>query len=245
MRPTLILIIIILLLILYLLNSYTENVIEAVSPCHSRENFTDEKGWTILLTTCVNPMNKNDQDEIKFRTELYKTQIQKWLDNTKYHIFVVESSNNKDLISGINDPDGRLSYYFFSIDKKISSSSVGEYESIKYALKNMKENEEYKKCKYVLKVTGRYFLDGIENVINKVEKNKDMYLQIHRTGDYQNSEYFGMKKALLSDFIDFFNVNKLMEVNLYKFSIDKDYVLFGPFKNDVQRGGDKIVLTQL
>ena len=190
-------------------------------------------------------MNKNDQDEIKFRTELYKTQIQKWLDNTKYHIFVVESSNNKDLISGINDPDGRLSYYFFSIDKKISSSSVGEYESIKYALKNMKENEEYKKCKYVLKVTGRYFLDGIENVINKVEKNKDMYLQIHRTGDYQNSEYFGMKKALLSDFIDFFNVNKLMEVNLYKFSIDKDYVLFGPFKNDVQRGGDKIVLTQL
>ena len=59
--------------------------------------------WIILLTTCVPPFNKRqDETEHKYRTELYRKQIQNWLDKTNYPIFVVESSNNTEIFTPLH-----------------------------------------------------------------------------------------------------------------------------------------------
>jgi len=199
--------------------------------------------WAVLLTACVAPFNAKE-DEIKYRTELYKTQIQKWLTETKLPIFVVESSNNTDIFKELNDPDNKLTYYTL-LANDISSSSIGELNSLKYALENMKTNERYIKSKYILKVTGRYFLNDIENAINKLQEGQDLYLQKHRTAEWQNSEYYGIKKDLFDEFVNSYDNSLLMENNLYKFSLNKKIDYFEPFNNDIPRGGDKMIIQQL
>jgi len=209
----------------------------------SFDNSAKVNEWVVLLTTCVEPFNAKE-DEIKYRTKLYKTQIQKWLNETKLPIFVVESSNNTDIFKELNDPDNKVTYYTL-LANDTTSSSIGELKSLKYALENMKKNERYIKSKYILKVTGRYFLNDIENAINKLQKGQDLYLQKHRTTDSQNSEYYGIKKDLFDEFINSYDKELSMENNLYNFSLNKKIDFFEPFNNDIPRGGDKITIQQL
>jgi hypothetical protein len=217
----------------------------------SNENFEDAteqspntNKWVVLLTMCVNPLNKGDESIMEQRRELYETQIQKWLEKTSLPIFAVESSDNGDFLKEIADKNERLTYYEFGANEGVSSS-VGEFKSLKYALENMKENDDYKNSTHILKVTGRYFLEDFENKAGSLEQDKEMYLQTHRIPNFQNSEYFGMKKSIMDEFVDKFDMSILMEDNLYKFSSDKEYVVFEPFENSVARGGDNLVLQKL
>jgi hypothetical protein len=213
-------------------------------PEHTQE--ITKNNWIVLLTMCVNPWNKNNEKEIEYRKNLYKTQLQKWLDGTKYPIFVVESSNTDDIFNEINDPHHKLHPFVFYAEAN-GSSSIGELKSLQYALEQMKNenSKEYQNATHILKVTGRYYLDGIEDVLNKVEQNKDLYVQIHRKENFQNTEYFGIRKEKMTEFTEGFINDKLMETNFYGYSVGKEHVFIGPFKNDVPRGGDKMVINPL
>jgi hypothetical protein len=198
-------------------------------------NYNSKNKWIILLTTAVN----NDEE----RKKIYISAINKWLNNTSFDIFVVESSGyNFDEIK--ND---RLHVYTFKFNEKLNSSSQYEAKSILNILNNIKNNEKYKESTHILKVTGRYYLENIESVLNNLENNKDLYLQIHRNNDdkWQNSEYLGIRKDLLSQLANTIKDKGLFENKLYIFSLDKDYIQFGPFKNNVKRGGDNLLLSNL
>ena len=206
----------------------------------SNNNGNNNKNkWIILLTTAVN----NDEK----RKKLYINSINKWLKNTSFDIFVVESSNyNFDEIK--ND---RLHVYTFKFNKKLNSSSQYEAISILNILNNIKNNEKYNniynESTHILKVTGRYYLDNIEKILNNLENDKDLYLQIHRKNKnkWQNSEYFGIRKELLEELANTIKYEGLIEKKLYKFSLDKDYIKFGPFKNNIRRGGDNKLYSYL
>ena len=198
-------------------------------------NDNKKNKWIILLTTAVN----NDEE----RKKIYINSINKWLNNTSFDIFVVESSDyNFDEIK--ND---RLYVHTFKFNEKLSSSSQYESRSILNILNNIKNNNKYNESTHILKVTGRYYLDNIEEVLNNLENNKDLYLQIHRNNDnkWQNSEYFGIRKELLEELADTIKDLGLFENKLYDFSLNKDFIQFGPFKNDVKRGGDNTLLSDL
>ena len=198
-------------------------------------NYDNKNKWIILLTTAVN----NDEE----RKQIYINAINKWLNNTSFDIFVVESSNyNFDEIQ--ND---RLHVYTFKFNEKLNSSSQYEANSILNILNNIKNNDKYKESTHILKVTGRYYLDNIETVLNNLENNKDLYLQIHRNNNdkWQNSEYFAIRKDLLPQLANTLKDEGLFENKLYDFSLDKDYIQFGPFKNNVRRGGDNLLLSNL
>jgi hypothetical protein len=198
-------------------------------------NYDTKNNWLILLTTAVN----NDEE----RKQIYINAINKWLNNTSFDIFVVESSNyNFDEIK--ND---RLHVYTFKFNEKLNSSSQYEANSILNILNNIKNNDKYNECTHILKVTGRYYLDNIETVLNNLENNKDLYLQIHRNNNikWQNSEYFAIRKDLLPQLANTLKDEGLFENKLYNFSLDKDYIQFGPFKNNVRRGGDNLLLSNL
>jgi hypothetical protein len=233
-----------------------------------KENFENEEEppntnkWCVLLTMCVDRFKKGNESDMKERKELYKTQLQKWLEKTELPIFVVESSDNGDFLKEVEEENERitgdddeifrngvtknerLTCYVFDANER-KESSIGEVNSLRYAIERMKENDKYKESTHILKVTGRYFLEDFENKANQLEQDKELYLQPHRDTIYQNSEYFGMKKDTIDEFIDKFDMSILMEENLYNFSLDKEYVVFEPFENSVARGGDNIVLHKL
>ena len=88
-------------------------------------------------------------------------------------------------------------------------------------------------------------MDDIADTILNLEPNKDLYLQIHRNIDFQNSEYYGIKKELIEPFLNSLQNDTLMETHLRNFSNDKDFSFIGPFPNIVPRGGDGIIIREL
>lgn len=201
------------------------------------------KKWIVLLTSCVKTNNSNDID-IYNRKNLYRKQILKWLKYTNLNIFIVESSGWN--FPYINYP--RFHVITFNILERSNSSSINESLSILYALDYLKNtnNDYYNECDYILKVTGRYFLENIEEKLYELKNNSDLYLQIHRNINikWQNSEYYGIKKDLLYEFVSTLN-NNLMEHHLYNFSLNYKYEILGPFDNNIPRGGDKLIIRNL
>ena len=99
---------------------------------------------------------------------------------------------------------------------------------------------------YILKVTGRYFLKGIEYHLKKVT-DVDIVLQKHCKTNWQNSEYFGGKREVISNFIETVLDKGLMEERLYDFIV-KNKLTFkriGPFPNNIRRGGDNLLIKNL
>jgi hypothetical protein len=204
-----------------------------------------ENNWIVLISTCVNPLNQNYNNihEIRFRKDLYTYQIKRWLSETNMKIVVVESS-------GYTFPNiihDRLTVISFIIDNKYDSSSQYEARSLIYAIEKIKEEDYFKNCTHILKVTGRYFLKNVENVLENSEKDLDLYLQYwrHDENKWQNTEYFGIRRDELVPMLEPIMDIGLIENNLFNYSVDKKYCFIGKFPNNIPRGGDKKLYTEL
>jgi len=174
------------------------------------------------------------------RKDLYITQINRWLLETTLPIFVVESSGYT-----FNEiKNDRLHVMTLNIPDKLNSSSQYEAKSILYAIQQMQHFQEYVNCTHILKVTGRYFLQNIETKLDTIDKTYDLYLQKHKQLNWRNSEYFGIRKELMSPLMESVQ-NKLMENALSDYSDNKLYIEIGPFENNVNRGGDSNIIREL
>jgi len=201
--------------------------------------------WIVLLTTCVKTPS-NSLDDQEYRTTLYKTQIQKWLNNTNYEIVVVESSGCNSFSE--LESNKRLHVYT-TIITNCGSSSQSEASSMLYVLDQIKNEDFYIHCTHILKVTGRYYLQNIEHILDNYPlQNMNMYVQQrkHRSIREQNTEYYGIKKDLLTDFLEPVVFTGLMEKRLYEFIDMKRMVCILPsFPNNIARGGDGLILNPL
>jgi len=124
----------------------------------------------ILLTTTVYvlPSQKSGQWDPDVRVRVYHEIIQKWLDETKLHIVVVENSGYKfpnlpkdprlEIItySRENIPPDRRNFLENCKDK-------GNHElfAIDYALNN---SVKLRNCEFFIKVTGRYFVPLLDTM---------------------------------------------------------------------------------
>jgi hypothetical protein len=204
--------------------------------------------WVVLLTTCVFPSNSTNRgnNNAEARKNLYVVQIQRWVNNTTLPIFVVDTSGYT--FDEIPKSD-RLFIMSYKIQHPISSSTEGEKIGLMYAMSQMSQMSQNLECDFthILKVTGRYFLEGIENNLEKANTNEyDLFLQIHRNneGKWQNSEYYGIRRDLMQDFITSIQ-ERLMEHCLYDFSSSVRFDFLGPFPNQIARGGDLLVIDPL
>lgn len=194
--------------------------------------------WIILLTMAVNV-----NGESEYRKKLYKNQILKWLHYTNYHIYVVESTG-----VDLNITHERLKYVSFNLPK-LASSSQSEASSMLYMLNQIKDDENFIKCTHILKVTGRYFLENINSVLNNCTHNLDVYPQHHynHLNKWQHTEYYGIRKTLIEKFLLTVVNEGLIENKFYEF-IFKNKLTFsriGPFKNNIRRGGDNRLIRNL
>lgn len=217
-------------------NKYYDNINGKLVP----QNIKNK--WCILLTTAIGA------SDIEYRKELYLMQLEKWVTNTNYFIFIVESTGNGDFFNPMKDkyPD-RI--YIISICLSPSpSSSILEAHSINYAMHHILQTNI--DITHILKVTGRYFLDDIQNSLENVTPNLDFYIQIHAnpTIQWQNTEYYGIRKNLMIPMVDTVIKNsKHMEHNFYTFIHQPHFTTttLGPFHNEIRRGGDNMLIENL
>ena len=218
-----------LLIIFYILNLKNYNIYKDYI---QEFNIVNGNNWIVLLTTNVYPNNtknngiKYTNTEINERKSLYIKQIKQWLNKTNLPIFVVDNSGYK--FSEINNKNLKV-ISFVSNNKAENNDdsykSKEEFESIEYAINELKDSNIYNQSTHILKVSGEYFLENIENSLNNSEQYLDLYLQKNRKNDikWQSAEYFGIKKELLLEMFQQTLNKNAVENNLFLFSIQKNY----------------------
>ena len=200
--------------------------------------------WIVLLTTCIKTPS-NSLDDQEYRTTLYKTQIQKWLNNTTYDIVIVESSG----CNCFSELESNTRLHVYTTIIPTVSSSQSEASSMLYVLDHIKNEDFYIQCTHILKVTGRYYLQNIEHVLQTYPKyNMNMYVQQHKNSTirWQNTEYYGIKKELLTDLLEPVAITGYMEQRVYDFiDIYRNVCILPSFPNNIARGGDGLILNPL
>jgi hypothetical protein len=198
------------------------------------------KPWCILLTTCVKRTGATPE-KTQEMISLYTRSIDMWLEKTNLPIVVVDSSDYKFE----EYRDTRLKVCHF-IAKESSSSSNSESESILYAMNSINIRE----YKYIMKITGRYYIDEFEIIINRLGES-DLYVQHLNRSDieWQHSEVFGFDKKYAEDIFKpiiqrgIFTEKRLWEVSHSKYKVET----LPPMENilKVVRGGDGLLVDPL
>ena len=133
----------------------------------------------ILLTTTVNTQNHISwlkQRNAKEREKMYINILNLWLSKTNFKIVLVENSGYN-----FNIKNERLELISFTYPKKdkvlldkMEAKGQHEMYSISYACKN---STFINNCDYVIKITGRYFIPSLENILNKNLNDKINFIR--------------------------------------------------------------------
>jgi hypothetical protein len=201
------------------------------------EGFEAEEPCCILLTTCVRRAGATPEKTQEL-LNLYKRSIDLWL-KTDLPIIVVDSSDYE-----FKEYEGRLKICHF-MAKETVSSSISEAESILYATK-CRNTHKYKN---IIKITGRYYIDGFQDILNRLGEH-DVYVQHINNPviEWQHSEVFGFNKKYSEDIFRPVLSGLTMEKRLWEVSHSKyDVVTFPPMPNvlKVVRGGDGLLVDPL
>ena len=263
---------IIIILLVFLMYKSIVKSIENFSDTKYEKNTDDPFNTALLLTTCINPKKdflkkeksedpeREREKDIKERFDMYKKIINKYLEKTNLKLHIIESSNSNLLGEFYKDND-RISYHTFQLDKpvffnNIENNSTSSFEA--YSI--LKAYQAFRLDKYdkILKVTGRYYIPNVENIINSFEDRYDLYVQSQSHDDHrsQRSEIFGMKsnicpgimigtirsKTLIESYI--YNLYKKWEENPYPPYVHQRIPLIH-LDEPVFRGGDGEKITEL
>lgn len=225
----------------------------------------DEKDTAILLTTAVDPVkefksDKEREEEINKRMNIYKDVIDNYMKKTKVRLFIIESTGNEKL-GEIYEKQDRIKYHTFKkkdslFFNNIDNKSTSSFEAYSILTAYQKFNlGTYNK---ILKITGRYFVPNIEKIIDEFQEEPDIYVQ--NICDFpqksQRSEVFGMKSNLCPGImIEVIRQKALMERILFNLYFKHETNPDPPFKvqriskikleKPVIRGGDGMSITEL
>ena len=149
----------------------------------------------ILLTMYIG----NDES----RRKIYENNVKRWLEETNLEIFTVDSSGKY-----INQTNPRLHQFSFNqnTDFVASNPSIYEKNSILYALDYF--CNDILKFDMIFKVTGKYFIPGIEKKFKYIPSNAEIVLQ-NRTDTAwpygQNTEIIGIRSDIIKKIISKIN----------------------------------------
>jgi mannosyltransferase OCH1-like enzyme len=148
--------------------------------------------WCVLLTTCIKPILSR-ADAAAERLRAYTMSLSKWFDDTQDQgvpVFVVESSGTA-LPADINPQVTDV----FRISQNPAHTSVTQTEadSVLHAL--AKFQDAMQSYTHVLKVTGRYFIPNIDELLSGVP-DVDVVLQHTHSKAENHTEVLGFRKSL-------------------------------------------------
>lgn len=209
-------------------------------------NFADPSKVCILLTTSTKVKGCTEQ-ETNTRIDMYNATIKDYLEKSSLTVYVVNSS-------GYTFPDfannPRVKIFAFTQYPLPGSSTYGEALSILRAV----DYFDFSKYEYFIKITGRYFIQDLEQVISRIPKKTEILLQYSHKKlvipIYQNTEIFGCQTKYLKQIFEFiFKYSPIQTFEstatylsyIYKYYRFPKLYLIKP----VQRGGDKMVMHYL
>ncbi len=238
----------------------------------NKKNTDDPMNTALVLTTCVNAkknfmtksfsedVEKEIENDLKERVNLYKNVIDKYLERTNLTIHVIESSGSNAL-GEIYKDNSRVKYYTFKLDNpyffyNIYNESTTAYEA--YSILNAYENFNLSKYSKVLKITGRYFVPNIKDIINSLKEEADIYVQntVYHDSLSQRCEIIGMKSYLCPGLmVSVIKKREIMERFLYDLYYEHEENQNPPYiaqridliklEEPVKRGGDGQTIEEL
>ena len=219
----------------------------------NKDNYEKEK----LINKKINYINNNIKHNTKVcilltmyikddRKDLYKNITNQWLNNTNFDIFIVNSSG---LSLDIIHP--RLKQFSFkqNINFVEKEPSFIEIQSILNSLEYFKK--DFTNYDIIIKITGKYFIPDLENIIKYIPKNTNIILQNQDFTHGQNSEIFGFKTQIFYNIFNSIKNDYPMEYILYNIREYKNefYNIFKlpPLKlnNNKIKRSDEIILKFL
>ena len=212
---------------------YFQNKIKYINntPTHSTNTYC------LLLTTY----------NIPDRQHIYKNIIEKWLKHTNFTIFVVDSSGNK-----INIEHPRLhNFSFTQDDTKYYKNKDGPTEAEKNSIIKAIHFFNKKLLDYdiIIKITGKYFIPQLENLIQYIPNDVDIIFQYRNNNilKMQNSEIVGIRSKKILYLMKLIE-NMLFENMLYNRIQDNRFKIYKLPKLEIEntiKRNDGSVLTYL
>jgi hypothetical protein len=225
------LILLIIILLFYIANYYNYN-----------ELFKNKKKKNIiLLTMCVDTKSNKNMDK-EYRLQLYKDTINKYLKNTNLEIFIIESSNNKEL-KKLYENNNRIHIHIFDLKKNKDLIKFNKGHTL-YKNNNrihshifdLKKNQDLikfnksptlyelfsikeafkvfnlKQYNFIIKITGRYYIPNIESIIKNLNNKNTFYIQYRNLG----KKHFGTEILIFKSNIFY---------NIYNYTLSNNLIL--------------------
>lgn len=175
----------------------------------SKQKETFEQKRCLLLTCCVDV-----RDEKEKRIRWYTDSIHKYLENTKLHVRVIESSGYEFPIE-----HERFKQYSFKSTlerEKINRDIIPTHTEAESILK-ANESGILDGFDLVVKITGKYYVPELAEEISKVPEDCGIVYQNSKSSENsQNSEIFGFKKEYINDiFTKMIKNNIFFEESIY------------------------------
>ena len=235
-----------------------------------KEKFVDikegkNKDIAILLTSCINPTissqtGKDKKNEKEERLKLYDSVIQKYLNNTKYTFYIIESSGTTELMKKYKD-EKRIKYFSFFKKNKYFFDNIHNYSTTgfeAYSILKAFNHFKFHKFNKILKITGKYYIPNLESIVSDFQDEADIYVQntYSKEDKYQRCEVFGMKsKYCTGIMIDLIRQITIFEEYLFNLYHEHENNKNPPLKaqrmiaikldTKVKRAGDGAIVTSL
>jgi len=169
---------------------------------------------SILLTTTVKTpkhISWLKQRNSHERLNMYIKKINKWLNNTNFNIVVIENSgyNFAEYYNNLDEKfKNRIEFISYSYDNiplnekefldKKEAKGQHELHAINYAYD---KSNFIKKSDYIIKITGRYFIPDLENILNN-KLNENNFIKIVRQSrkwrNWNRCEIIGCHKSVFN-----------------------------------------------
>ena len=190
--------------------------------------------------------------DVNKRKSIYFNALIRWLNETKFKIIIIENSNYDfkeleiykkiypDRFEIISFDQNKLPEATYLNDN--SSKGAHEFFSIYYAYKNSKL---IPKSKFIIKITGRYFIKKLENFLNSIDIDNYQAIRQHNpyrcelVGSHINNFNYIFNKDIKinNDIVEYEWKNRIEK-------LDKNFVLVCPvFKIEptIQGGTNKYI----
>jgi len=221
---------------------------------YNKKMYNFVENTCVLLTMTVNIRTINNKNTPSNSSEnrliMYNNVINDYLQKTNLDIYIIESSGYS---FNYFDNNPRIRICSFISDNHIyckkCEATPFEAESILYALKYFNLKDTFKN---IIKITGRYYIPNLDNLIMDIPEDADIFFQYTKKYNQQSSEIFGCKtihlENIMNDIIKNSKNNMNFEKSIFKLNNSnyKNYrfpkiILETP----IRRGGDNKLIHYL
>ena len=163
---------------------YERNVVKQIT----LRNMPDTHRRSCVILTCtVDACVRVQQRDRRTRLLLYEKSLRYWLEKTNLCVVIVENSGHS--FEPLRKHYGTDRFVCVSLGAKETNAafrrirkkgSKGQHElfAIETALRRARHVVD--RCKFVVKVTGRYFIPGLEEILNRLPEGVDAIRQRDR-----------------------------------------------------------------